>query len=128
MHVEKELEEQEEDIWIKTFSSALSIKNIEITNYLNCEPKFNGVFSRNSLPRIKERAYVINLDDKKKSKGTHWVSLFIDRNTAVYFDSFGIEHIPLEGLNKIKDNQLLTIYLEYKMMNILCVDFIVLLS
>ena len=127
MYVEKELEEQEEDIWIKTFSSALSIKNIENTNYLNYEPKFNGVFSRNSLPRIKERAYVINLDDKKKSKGTHWVSLFIDRNTAVYFDSFGIEHIPLEGLNKIKDNQLLTIYLEYKMMNILCVDFIVLL-
>ena len=66
MHVEKELEEQEEDIWIKTFSSALSIKNIEITNYLNCEPIFNGVFSRNSLPRIKERAYVINLNDKKK--------------------------------------------------------------
>ena len=75
MYVEKELEEQEQDIWIKTFSSALSIKNIENTNYLNYEPKFNGVFSRNSLPRIKERAYVINLDDKK-SKGTHWVSLF----------------------------------------------------
>ena len=26
----------------------------------------------------------------KKSEGTHWVSLFIDRNTAVYFDLFGI--------------------------------------
>ena len=32
---------------------------------------------------------------------THWVSLFIDRNAAVYFDSFGIENIPLEILNKI---------------------------
>ena len=30
----------------------------------------------------------------KKSKGTHCVSLFIDRNAAVYFDSFGIEYIP----------------------------------
>ena len=30
-------------------------------------------------------AYVINLDDKN-SKGTSWISLFIDRNTAVYFD------------------------------------------
>ena len=27
----------------------------------------------------------------KKSKGAHRVSLFTDRSTAVYFDSFGIE-------------------------------------
>ena len=38
---------------------------------------------------IKDGANVINLDDKK-SKGTHCVSLVIDRNTAEYFDSFGI--------------------------------------
>ena len=31
-----------------------------------------------------------------------WVSLFIDRNTTVYFDSFGTEYIPLELLNKIR--------------------------
>ena len=36
----------------------------------------------------------------KKSKATHWVSLFIDRNTVVYFDSFGIEYIPQEELNQ----------------------------
>ena len=48
---------------------------------------------------------MINFDDKK-SKGTHWVSLFIDRNTAVYFDSFGIEYIPQEVLNKIKDKSI----------------------
>ena len=45
---------------------------------------------------------MINFDDKC-SKQTHWVSLCIDRNTAVYFDSFGIEYIPQEVLNKIKD-------------------------
>ena len=42
----------------------------------------------------------------KKSKGTHWVSLFIDGNTAVYFESFGIEYIPEELLNKIKDKSI----------------------
>ena len=41
-------------------------------------------FSRNNLPKIKDGAYVINLDDKN-SKRTHWFSLFIDRNAAVYF-------------------------------------------
>ena len=29
--------------------------------------------------------------DGKQSKGTHWVSLFIDRKTAIYFNSFGID-------------------------------------
>ena len=38
--------------------------------------------------------------------GTHWVSLFTDRNAAVYFDSFVIEYIPLEVLNKIKDKSI----------------------
>ena len=31
------------------------------------------------------------------------ISLLNDKNTAVSFDSFGIEYIPLEVLNKIKD-------------------------
>ena len=44
---------------------------------------------------------MINLDDKK-SKGTYWVSLFIDRNRAAYFDSFGIEYIPQDVLSKTK--------------------------
>ena len=56
-------------------------------------PVFNGVFSRNNLPKTKDRVYVINFNGKT-SKGTHWVPLFIDRNTVVYFDSFGVEYIP----------------------------------
>ena len=30
----------------------------------NNEPRFNGVFSRDNLPRIKDGVYVVNLDDK----------------------------------------------------------------
>ena len=80
----------------------LPFSNIETTKYFNYEPKFNGDFSRDNLPRIKHGVYVINLDDKHP-KVTHWVSLFIDRNTAVYFDSFVIEYIPQKVLDKIKD-------------------------
>ena len=54
--------------------------------------------------------------------------MFIDRKKAVYFDSFRIEYIPQEVLKKSKTNQLLTIHLECKIMNLLCVDFIVSLS
>ena len=38
------------------------------------KPIFNGVYSRNNLPKIKDEAYVINLD-KYKSTGTHWIIL-----------------------------------------------------
>ena len=35
-----------------------------------------------------------------------YISLFIDRNYNVYFESFGIEFIPPEMLNKIKDKSI----------------------
>ena len=39
--------------------------NFEIQEYKN-EPRFNGLFSRNNLPKkIKDGAYVINLDEYK---------------------------------------------------------------
>ena len=52
----------------------------------------------NNLPRIKDGANIKNLHDKK-NKGIYWVSLFIDRTTAVSFDFFGIEYILQEVLN-----------------------------
>ena len=53
-----------------------------MTNYFNDEPRFNGVSSRNNLPRLKDGAYVINLDDKN-SKVIHWGSLFIHKNMVI---------------------------------------------
>ena len=75
------------------------------TNYLNYESRFNGVFSKNKLPRTKDRVHVINFYDKN-SKEDHWVSLFIDRKTAGYFNSFGIEYFPPEVLNKIRNKSI----------------------
>ena len=58
------------------------------------EPKFNGVYSRdNLLNKIKDGAYVINLDEYSNI-GTHWVSFYLSNNDVTYFDSFGVEHIP----------------------------------
>ena len=39
--------------------------------------------------------YKINLDEYADT-GTHWIALFCNRNEIVYFDSFGVEHIPEE--------------------------------
>ena len=43
--------------------------------------------------RIKDGAYVINLDEYA-DVGTHWIALFCNRSEIVYFDSFGVEHVP----------------------------------
>ena len=47
---------------------------------------------------------MINLDEYENT-GTHWVSLFAKTNEAIYFDSFGVEHIPKE-INKFIRNDI----------------------
>ena len=80
------------------------LTNFEIRGYYQNEPRFNGVFSRDNLPNtIKNGAYVINLDEYRDI-GTHWVALYVNNNTATYFDSFGIEHIPKEIMKFIGSN------------------------
>ena len=80
------------------------LTNFETQKYYQNEPRFNGVFSRNNLPlKIKDGAYVINLDEYA-DVGTHWIALFCNRNEIVYFDSFGVEHVP-EEINEFVGNK-----------------------
>ena len=65
---------------------------------------FNGGFSRNNLPKLK-RARVINLDHSKNT-GTHWVVIFAKEDEVIYFDSFGVEYIPKEVMERIKHGSL----------------------
>ena len=72
------------------------LTNFEIQKYYENKPRFDGVYSRDNLPKqIKDGAYVINLDEHKDT-GTHWVALLCKKNKTVYFDSFGVEYIPEE--------------------------------
>ena len=69
------------------------LTNFEIQKYYQNETKFNGVYSINNLPKIKDGAYVINLDEYESIE-THWIALYVNSNKVTYFDSFGVEHIP----------------------------------
>ena len=71
------------------------LTNFEIQKYYQNEYKFNGIHSRNNLPKIKDGTYVINFAEFK-SMGTHWIALQVNCNNVIYFDSFGVEHIPVE--------------------------------
>ena len=104
------------------------LTNIEINEYYKNKPRFNGIYSRNNLPdKIKKGAYLINLDEYENT-GTHWIALFVKPKEAIYFDSFGIEHIPKE-INKfirnyIKSNIFRLQAYDSIMCGYYCVEFI----
>ena len=50
------------------------------------------------LKKIKDGAYIIN-PDEYADVSTHWLALFCNKNTFIYFVSFGVEHVP----DEIKD-------------------------
>ena len=84
------------------------LTNFEIEKYYQNEPRFNGVYSRDNLQKIKDRAYIINLDEYSDIK-THWIALYIQNNNVTYFGFFGVEYIPKEirtfiGNKKVKTN------------------------
>ena len=85
--------------------------NLDIQKYYQKEPKFNGVYSRNNLPKTKDRAYVIYLDEYE-SIGTHWIALYVMATRASYyvihFDSFGAENIPKDIKKFIENKNIIT--------------------
>ena len=71
------------------------ITNFEIQRYCQNKPEFHAVYSRNNLPKLNNRTQVINLDEFKPIE-THWIILYGNGDNVIYFDSFGVEHIPKE--------------------------------
>ena len=60
------------------------LTTFEIQKCYQNEPKFNCVYSRNKLPKIKDGAYVLNFDESK-SIGTHWIALYVNGSNIIYF-------------------------------------------
>ena len=102
--------------------------NFEIQGYYKNKPRFNGVYSRDNLFKIKDGAYVINLDEYSDI-GTHWVSLYVKNNNATYFASFGVEHVPKEIKTFINNKSIKTNIFRIQAYNSImygyfCIDFI----
>ena len=81
------------------------LTNFEIQKYQN-ECKFHGVYVRNNLPKIKDGAHVINLDEYELI-GSHWIALYANGDNVTYFDSLGVERIPGE-IKKLISNENIT--------------------
>ena len=83
--------------------------NFEIVlRYFQNEPKINGVCSRNHLPKIKDGAYIINIDEYASQQTlSYWTALYLNGNDKTYFENFGIKYI-LNGTRKFIDSKNIT--------------------
>ena len=73
-------------------------------------------------------AYVINLNEYSDI-GTNWVTLWVDNNDVIYFDTFRVEHIPKEIKAFINNKNITTIIFRIQaydsiMCGYFCIGFI----
>ena len=87
------------------------LTNFEIQKYYQNEPRFNGVYSGDNLPKIKDGAYVINLMSTLILELIGLLCMFIIIMLLISI-FFGVEHIPKEI--KAFINCSLSLFLEYK--------------
>ena len=59
------------------------LTNFQMQNYYQNEPRFHGAYSRINLPKTKDGAYVINLDEFKQI-GTHWIASYVNGNNIFW--------------------------------------------
>ena len=97
------------------------LTNFEIQKCYQNKPRFNGAYSRDNLPQIKDGAYVINLDEYFNI-GTNCIALYILNNNVTYFDSFGAEHIPKDILKFIGNKNTKTNI--FRRCGYFCIEFI----
>ena len=86
---------------------AYPLTNFEIQKYHEKEPTFDGVYSRNNWPKIKDGTFVIHLDEYE-SIATHWIALYVNDNSIIYSDTSGVYHIPKEFTKFIGNKNILT--------------------
>ena len=79
------------------------LSNFDFMSYYKNNTKFAGVFSRDNIPTLKDKFYIINLDDQQ-GPGTHWVIVFNVGESCIYFDSFGVSPAE-EILHKMRQSK-----------------------
>jgi hypothetical protein len=114
------------------------MNSIELRNYFtkNDRKMFTGVFAVDRLPQnfTLPASFIVNLSPQN-SPGSHWISIYINKDKAgYYFDSFGvapkIEHIikflkkhctkiqynpqQIQHLNSKKCGQFAAVYLKFR--------------
>ena len=94
------------------------LTNFEIQKYYENESRFNGVHSRDNLPKtIKNGAYVINLDEYE-DVGTHWIALYVKDNEII-----GHKNIRIQADNSIMCGYFCIAFIDFMFAGKSLIDF-----
>ena len=79
------------------------LTNFEIQKHYQNQTRFNDVYSRGNLSKIKDGVYVINLDEHSDI-GTHWIALYVQKNDVIFliFLEYNMFQKKLRHLSVIK--------------------------
>ena len=83
------------------------LTTFEIQKYYQNEPRLNGIYSRDNLPKIEDRVYAVNFAEYG-SVVTNWIALYLNDDNLTYFDSFGVEYLPKEIKKFIDGKNIIT--------------------
>ena len=77
---------------IKTQKTRKGAKKSKITDILSCTPQFAGCYAENQLSELTITSFpcslIVNLDHEKLP-GSHWVALFITKQSIEIWDTLG---------------------------------------
>jgi len=75
----------------------------QIDEYYKLNINYGGWFNKDTLPKLENKFYIINMQSSGEGSGTHWVLVYnVKHNFCIYFDSFGIDP-PKDVLQRMKE-------------------------
>ena len=83
------------------------LSNQDIDRWFRHEPRYGGTYSRDLLPRLQTKAYVVNLEPSvdrsgRPLPGSHWTAVINTQPSVVYYyDSFG-RPPPVDVLRRMR--------------------------
>ena len=85
------------------------LSNIFINNLLKNFKNFEGCYSKDQIPLIKNnKSLIFNLENSDQS-GSHWCSLSVRKKDDIFiFDSFGVGYVPNNLYKICKDYNIAT--------------------
>ena len=76
------------------------MNTLEVFKYLEVFPQFQGVYPRDHLPNsVNNNCGIILNTDVSQEPGEHWVSIYKTKDSAIYFDSYGLVPLHNEIIN-----------------------------
>ena len=86
------------------------LSDVDLHHHFATEPRWGGAVSRDRLPELRDRFFIVNLEASRRRNGqplagTHWVMLYACRpGVAYYMDSMGEVDAPNSVVARVRES------------------------